>query len=103
MTKAQYRLGMSLCLILILVGPAQANWSEKLTGSKFDLSTWRFEAYPAVTWTFQNAIATGPDGNSFLVLSEPTPPNLGGSGFGVTLPAGSRLPLRFPAGSDGLE
>lgn len=87
MTKAQYTLSISICLILVLGGPALANWSEKFTGGKFDLSTWRFEAYPAVTGTFQNAIAEGPDGNSYLVLSEMMSPDLGGAGFGMGLPS----------------
>jgi hypothetical protein len=87
MTRAQWSLGVSICLVLALVGPAQANWSEKFTGNKFDLPTWHFEAYPAITGTFQNAIAKGLDGNSFLVLTEMMSPDLGGSGFGMGIPS----------------
>jgi len=83
MTRVQYTFRVSVCLFLALSSPAQANWSEKFTGNKFDLSTWQFQAYPAVTGTFQNAITKEPDGNSYLVLTEMTPPDLGGSGFGV--------------------
>ena len=83
MARVQYTLSVGVCLILILGGPVQANWSEKFTGNKSDLSTWQFEAYPAVTGTFQNTITKGPDGNSYLVLTETTPPDLGGSGFGA--------------------
>jgi hypothetical protein len=87
MMRAPYTLFISICLILAVSGPAQANWSEKFTGNTFDLSTWQFQAYPAVTGTFQNAIAKGADGNSYLVLTEVTPPDLGGSGFGMGLPS----------------
>lgn len=85
MTRAPYTLSMSVCLILALGGPAQANWSEQFAGNNFDLSTWHFEAYPAVVGTFQDTIAKGPDGNSYLVLTETTPPALGGAGFGVAI------------------
>ncbi len=87
MTKARYRLMVSLCLILIGAGLAQANWSEKFTGGKYDLSTWQFNLYPAIAWTFNHTLATGPDGNSYLVLNEPLPPTQGGCGFGVGLPS----------------
>ena len=87
MKRAPHILFISVCLILAASGPVQANWSEKFTGNKFDLSTWQFQSYPAVTGTFQNAITKGPDGNSYLVLTEVTPPELGGCGFGMGLPS----------------
>ncbi len=85
MMKAQWSLSISICLILGLGGPALANWSEKFTGNKFDLSTWQFPSYPAVTGTFQHALAKEANGNSYLVLTEMTPPSMGGAGFGIGL------------------
>jgi hypothetical protein len=87
MARVQYTVIVSVCLFLALSGLVQANWSEKFTGNKFDLSTWQFQAYPAVTGTFQNALTKGPDGNSYLVLTEMMSPDMGGAGFGMGLPS----------------
>jgi hypothetical protein len=88
MISARYTLGVSVWLIMLtlaLGSPAQANWLETFAGGKFDLPTWQFEAFPYIVGTFQGTVETGPDGNGFLVLSETTPPDLGGAGFGMAL------------------
>jgi hypothetical protein len=88
MRNGRYSLSVSVCVVLLtlaLGGPTQANWSETFTGGKFDLPTWQFQSFPYIVGTFQGTIATAPDGNSYLVLSETTSPDLGGAGFGMAL------------------
>ena len=83
MTSTRCARGASLCLVLILVTLAQANWSETFDNNTFDLSTWLFRSYPELTGTFSATIQDGPDGNDYLALTETSSVSLGGSAIGI--------------------
>ncbi len=70
-------------LIGVLCSLAQADWQETFDHGDFDLSTWQFEAYPAITESLTGAIQSGADANGFLVLSETSGADVGGAQFGV--------------------
>jgi len=72
-----------MAVIAILSGTAQANWLETFDGNSFDLATWQFSCYPDLTKTFSATIQDGPDDNDYIFLDETSPPDIGGSQFGV--------------------
>jgi hypothetical protein len=78
-----------LGLIVLVSGPAQANWSETFGGGKFDLTTWKFYCYPDVAKTYKNTLKAGPEDNYYLSLDEatsvgaPLPGSAFGTGFGA--------------------
>lgn len=63
----------------------QADWQETFDNGSFDLSTWQFLSYPALTGTFTGTIQAGADGNDFLAIAETSPPDVGGAQFGIAL------------------
>ena len=83
MTSTRCARGASLCLVLILVTLAQANWSETFDNNTFDLSTWLLRSYPELTGTFSATIQDGPDDNDYLALTETSSVSLGGSAMGI--------------------
>jgi len=70
-------------LILLSSGRARANWLETFDGNSFDLTTWQFSCYPDLTKTFNATIQDGPDDNDYIAIDETSPPDVGGSQFGV--------------------
>ena len=70
-------------LMGVLCALAQADWYENFDNGDFDLSTWQFESYPAITGSFTGTIQSGPDANGFLVLAETSGADVGGAQFGV--------------------
>ncbi len=70
-------------LIGVLCSLAQADWLETFDNGDFDLSTWQFESYPAITGSLTGAIQSGADANGFLVLAETSGADVGGAQFGV--------------------
>ena len=72
-----------MAVIAILSGTAQANWLETFDGNSFDLATWQFSCYPDLTKTFSATIQDGTDDNDYISLDETSPPDIGGSQFGV--------------------
>jgi len=67
--------------VCALTGAAHANWAESFDNGDFDLATWQFESYPAMTGTFTQTIKAGADGNDYLALEETSSVGVGGSAF----------------------
>jgi len=76
-------IGLTLVLISVLCSLAQADWEETFNNGSFDLSTWQFESFPAITGSFTGTIQAGVDANDFLVLGETSATDVGGAQFGV--------------------
>ena len=74
-----------IAVIAILSGTAQANWLETFDGNSFDLATWLFSGYPALTGTFTQTIQDGPDDNDYISLDETSPADIGGAQIGVAI------------------
>jgi hypothetical protein len=72
-----------LGLIVLVSGPAQANWVETWNGAQPDLTTWEFHCWPDLAKTFTQTIKTDPNGNKYLSMDETTPKDAGGSLFGA--------------------
>jgi len=70
-------------LVVLTCGVAQANWLETFDGNSFDLATWLFSSYPALTGTFTQTIQDGPDDNDYITLAETSPADIGGSQIGI--------------------
>ena len=76
---------LAFTLILVLCAMAQADWEETFDNGDFDLSTWQFEAFPAITGTFTGTIQPDGDPNGYLVLAETSGADVGGAQFGVAI------------------
>ena len=74
-----------IILICLLCSLAQADWLETFDNGDFDLSTWRFEAFPALTGTLTGTIQSEGDPNGYLVLAETSGADVGGAQFGVAI------------------
>jgi len=72
-----------LGLIVLVSGPAQANWLETWNGEQPDLTTWEFSCIPDLTKTYTHTIKTDPNGNKYLSMDESTSAAAGGSQFGA--------------------
>lgn len=70
-------------LISVMCSLVQADWQETFDNGDFDLSTWQFEPYPAITGSFTGTLQSGADANGFLVLAETSGADVGGAQFGV--------------------
>jgi hypothetical protein len=82
-TKRAAKVYAFLGFMILVIGTAQANWSETFDGNAFDVSTWQFHCYPDLTKTFTGIIQNGPDGNDYLFLDETSSSTVGGSQFGI--------------------
>lgn len=76
---------LAFTLILVLCAMAQADWEETFDNGDFDLSTWQFEAFPAITGTLTGTIQPDGDPNGYLVLAETSGADVGGAQFGVAI------------------
>ncbi len=78
---------VQILVVFVLIGlPCSltyADWQETFNDGNFDLSTWQFLSYPAITGSFTGTIQSGADANGLLVLSETSGANAGGAQFGV--------------------
>jgi hypothetical protein len=81
--KKLVMIGAVLGLIVLVSGPAQANWLETFGGSQPDLTTWQFGCFPDLTKTFTHTIKTDPNGNKYLSVDETSSAAAGGSQFGA--------------------
>lgn len=71
--------------ILLLGGilPVQADWLETFNDNSFDLGTWQFLSYPTYTGSFTGTIQDEEGADDYLVLSETSSSQVGGSQFGI--------------------
>ncbi len=70
-------------LVLLFAAASYGNWSETFDGGGYDLQTWQFLSYPAVTGTFTETILPTEDGNHYVALGETSSASKGGAAFGA--------------------
>jgi hypothetical protein len=83
---------VSICTLVVLVmmtcGIAEANWLETYPNPTTpSLPTWQYFYYPDIpgVQTYTHTIKSGPLGNYYLSLDDPTSTQLGGSAFGMAM------------------
>jgi len=75
----------SIIALLVCQTIAPANWLETFNDGEFDLTTWKFLSYPAITGTLDSTIKPGVQGNDYLGMQESSSVNEGGSAFALAL------------------
>ena len=76
----------TVCMVTAVVaaaGVALGNWHETFDGDTYDLATWEFLAFPAVTGTFTQTIERDADGNGYVGFRETSSVGVGGAAFGA--------------------
>ncbi len=69
-------------IVLLLSSSSYGNWSETFDGGDFDLGTWQFLSYPALTGTYTHTVVPT-DKGGYLAMGETSSVSKGGSAFGA--------------------